>query len=149
MTAYMGIDPGAKGAIAVVGPELVIWDMPEEHAIVCAIQQLNAEHRIAFCCLETQQAMPKQGVVSMFKLGASYGYLKGVLDSLGIPWFAARAKEWQRDVGIPAKADKSVHVQVASRLFPTAELYGPKGGVKDGRADALLMAEYARRKCGR
>ena len=29
---------------------------------------------------------------------------------------------------------------IASRLYPKAELHGPKGGLLDGRSDALMIA---------
>ena len=34
---------------------------------------------------------------------------------------------------------------IASQLFPEAKLLGPRGGLRDGRCDALLIAEWGRR----
>ena len=36
--------------------------------------------------------------------------------------------------------------KIASALFPTADLKGKRGGKKDGRSDAILIAEYGRRR---
>ena len=35
------------------------------------------------------------------------------------------------------------------KLYPTAELYGNKGGLRDGRSDALGLAHFIRLKYGR
>ncbi len=66
----------------------------------------------------------------------------------GYPLILVAPKVWQKTLygGVPKGSDpKVITMGVASRLFPSVSLYGPKGGVKDGRADALLLAEYARR----
>jgi crossover junction endodeoxyribonuclease RuvC len=101
-----------------------------------------------FGVIEAQQAMPGQGVTSMFSVGQRYGLLTGLLIGLQIPFEAVRPQAWMRALGIPPKADKRAHVERALSLFPTAEVTGPRGGMKDGRADALLIAEYGRRTHG-
>ena len=32
--------------------------------------------------------------------------------------------------------------EIAQSLYPTAELHGKRGGLLDGRADALMIAHY-------
>ena len=42
--------------------------------------------------------------------------------------------------------EKDASVYRAQQLFPLAQLVGPRGGKYDGRAEALLIAEYGRRQ---
>jgi hypothetical protein len=46
-------------------------------------------------------------------------------------------------------ADKKKFVaSIALQLYPKAPLFGPKGGLLDGRADALMIAHYLSIKYG-
>jgi len=53
-------------------------------------------------------------------------------------------KVWQKEIGVQAtgKAIKQAVATIAHGLYPHAELYGPRGGLMDGRADALMIAHY-------
>ena len=147
---YIGIDPGASGAIAVINSNQDIYllkDWPGDEVQAAKIVEsifsegYGGEIRAA---IEKAHAMPKQGVSSTFKFGMNYGMWKGILASHGIPFREITPKTWQK--GVIAKAqDKKPAVAAAARMFPTAELYGPRGGKKDGRADALLIADWVRR----
>jgi len=149
MTVYIGIDPGADGAIALLasdGRVMSITDMPP-HAVTIR-EILECVQADKYVAIEAQQAMPGQGVTSMFSLGQRYGLLTGLLIGLQIPFEPVRPQAWMRSLGIPPKSDKRAHVERALSLFPTAEVKGPRGGMKDGRADALLIAEFGRRTHG-
>lgn len=96
------------------------------------------------CVIEDQQAFPAQGRSSCFALGLNLGQWRGIVAVLGIPYEIVRPRVWQGAVlcGLPP-GDKGAHRTMAQRLFPAADL----GSRKDqGRADALLIAEYARRQ---
>ena len=68
-----------------------------------------------------------------------------MLASFRLPFVEVAPRTWQK--GVIAKAqDKKPSVAAAGRLFPNAPLFGPKGGAKDGRADALLIAYYCLRQ---
>lgn len=148
---YIGIDPGANGAIAVIDPKQEIFmlqDWPgDETQAAKLMDKLFSKGTTGnlYAAIEKAQAMPKQGVVSMFKFGQNYGIWKGMLAAYGIPFREITPRTWQK--GVISKAqDKKPAVAAAGRLFPTAELYGPRGGKKDGRADALLIADWMRRQ---
>lgn len=76
-----------------------------------------------------------------------YGVWRGLLAAYGIPYDVVRPQVWKRTVGLPQKADKAASVALASRLFPrlSDQLVGPRGGLIDGLAEALLIAEHRRR----
>lgn len=149
MTVFIGIDVGKDGAIALLagdGRVMDIIDMPDHPETIREI--LTFVQPDKFVTIEAQQAMPGQGVTSMFSLGQRYGLLTGILVALQIPHEHVRPQAWMRAMQIPPKADKKAHVAKALALFPTAEVTGPRGGMKDGRADALLIAEHGRRTRG-
>jgi len=80
-------------------------------------------------------------------LGLGEGIFVGLLEGLEIPYEFVKPMIWQKHFGITkAKGDKKVQsYQVASQLFPAAELMTPRGRKLDGRSDALLIAEWGRR----
>lgn len=89
--------------------------------------------------------MPKQGSVSMFTFGENYGWLKGVLDMAEISYQEIAPQTWKKEFNL--NSDKAKSIEVARQLFPKVN-FTPAGCRKpsDGMAEALLMAEYARRK---
>jgi hypothetical protein len=149
MKAFMGIDPGASGAAALITADgqALVRDYPGDPSLAAElIRTWRIEYRIELAALESVHAMPKQGVSSMFKLGANFGAWLGILAALGVPHVLVRPQEWQR--GILTKGDgldtKIRSLTAARRQWPDVEL----GRKKDhGRADALHLAAYARQRC--
>ena len=144
--SYIGIDPGASGAVALLTTdgEALVEDYPGD-AVAAAdlIRQWRAVHKIELACLESVHAMPKQGVSSMFKLGQNFGSWQGILAALGIPHVLVRPQAWQ--AGVLSKGDgpdtKTQSLAAARRRWPDLELTRKKD---HGRADALHLAAHAR-----
>lgn len=145
--AYVGIDPGATGCAALIheaGHELMDW--PGDPALVVPrLADWLARFDVRLAALEKVGAMPGQGVVSMFSFGQNVGAWHGILAALAIPYVSPRPQDWQRGI-VDKKAGKdtkAASLATARRLFPNAAL----GRKKDhGRADALLLAWWARRQ---
>lgn len=145
--AFLGIDPGATGCAALIhagGHDLFDW--PGDAALVVPrLADWLAHFDVRLAALEKVGAMPGQGVVSMFTFGQNVGTWHGILAALGIPYVCPRPQDWQRGL-VDRKAGKdtkAASLATARRLFPDADL----GRKKDhGRADALLMAWWARRQ---
>jgi hypothetical protein len=151
---YLGLDPGKHGAVAVIcGETHEIHDMPlmregkKEHIDLVRLFEIISGVGAATACLEKQQAYPNQGSVSNFSTGYGYGALRMGLVATKMSFEEVHPKTWQKYFGI-SKDTKGQSCAIAGRLFPGASLYGPKGASKDGRADALLLAEYIRRRIG-
>ncbi len=155
---YLGIDPGLDGAVAAInarGKLIRIDDAPTltvkrgkgskrvylEGRMVAILQQYSAKE-VSMVALENVHAMPGQGVTSMFSMGIGFGLWRGILAALGLPVTHVAPTSWKRDMGIPTGADKGASIVCALQLFPGADLRRKKD---HGRADALLIAEYARR----
>lgn len=90
--------------------------------------------------------MPGQGVTSMFSFGLNFGWIQGMLTAYGIPFELVRPQKWKKEYSITG--DKNTSIAVCKRLFPDVSLLPTERCRKesDGMAEALLMAEYARRK---
>ena len=146
MTTILGIDPGVTGAIAALYDTGAhnVWDMSANpHDLYGLLETvINEDDGIGMAYLEKAQAMPKQGVVSMFNYGVGYGQILGILAACSVPYTLVTPPVWKRALGLTGKP-KEASRAMARQLFPTA----PLSRVKDhGRAEALLIAEWGRRR---
>jgi crossover junction endodeoxyribonuclease RuvC len=139
---YIGIDPGKNGAMCLLDNEnleFIDFDLKEYIAKLSKLSDIRA-------CIESVHAMPGQGVSSCFTFGQRLGELEGILMTLQIPYELVPPKTWQKACGIQPKSDKKTIANVITKLYPTADIYGSRGGLKDGRSDALGLAHYLRLK---
>lgn len=149
MTTYVGVDPGKMGAIAsLIGQSYDVINMPwlGKDLDIQAIKAYLITLPYPAVAVEYQQVFPAQGAVSAFTIGLGYGQLIGLLLGMGIPFETPRPVRWKKDLGIPIGSTKLAAITHARRLFPLAELVTPRGRLIDGRADALLIAEWRRRQ---
>lgn len=143
--AWIGIDPGLKGAAALLPRREVpqVQDWPGDPVAAADIlRSWGLEYDILLVGLEFVHAMPKQGSSSTFKLGLNAGVWEGIVATLGLPCLKPRPRDWQAGLVKPSDGPdpKARSLAVARRLFPEAEL----GRKKDhGRADALLISWWA------
>lgn len=147
-----GIDPGKSGAIAILdraGDLVAVYDMPTTKTSTGrqavdphGVAEILRKHEPSMTVLEQVATRPGEGAVGAFSFGTSYGVVLGVLAALGLRHKLTRPDAWKKQVGIPAKSEKSVSIAFAKRLVPSCAdaLAGPKGGLKDGRAEAVLLA---------
>lgn len=142
---YIGIDPGKSGAMALISDlvkrrVLVPFD---ETVYAKVLRDCIPEETRAV--IEHVGAMPGQGVTSMFNFGQNFGYIKGLLEAFQIPYELVRPQKWKKEFSITG--DKNSSIEVCKRLFPDVSLRRTERCRKDddGLAEALLIAEYARR----
>ena len=143
---YIGIDPGKKGgfgAIEEVGIQVKPWD---NALFIEYCRDIYRAGTKAVACVEKVGAMPGQGVTSMFNFGKSAGFIEGVLQAYGIPYQLITPQKWKKEFSLGHSKEDSI--TVCKRLFPSVKLLPTDRCKKesDGMAEALLMAEYARRK---
>ena len=144
---YIGVDPGASGSLAVINGDgevvsLIPFDEKEYKSILYGISVMPCS-----AVVEHVGAMPKQGVSSTFKFGQNFGFILGLMTAFEIPFELVRPQKWKKEFS--CTSDKNTSIAVAQRLFPKADLRRTPRCSKphDGHAEALLMAEYCRRKC--
>ena len=144
---YLGIDPGAKGGIALLHDthlELAVDFSKERFLDLMAF--LSREQETTRACVERVHSLPHQGVKSTFAFGQSFGWILGALDASEISYQLIEPQRWKKEFTL-INADKKKSIAVAKQLFPAAMLIPPGCRTPhDGIAEALLMAEYARRK---
>ncbi len=154
----IGIDPGKDGAIAFLGENLVkVYDCPStEQGMSRLLRGLPAS-------LSPRAAIEKQPRVIRFKnkkgdmqvvpatlLNRNYGMWRGILAAYNIPFELVTPARWRKIIDAPKKLKKKErYYQTACRFFPGVELTGPRGGIKDGRCVALLLALDLQRTCAR
>lgn len=144
---WIGIDPGAKGAMAILGnpdgPEIIPFDAKEYMA---RLWTLKTEYKDCICCIEAVQPIRGNGIIALFRLGQSYGWLLGMLDAIGIPYQPITPQKWKKEFGLTS--DKTQSIEVCRRLYPDTNLKRTDRSKKsdDNMAEALLMATYAKRK---
>ena len=142
---YIGIDPGQKGAWAMLDGEKVTVRPWNEEEFVETMQMLGQYGGPCRAALEHVSAMPGQGVTSMFTFGTGFGFLQGVLRACSIPYELVKPQKWKKAFSVTA--DKNTSIEVCKRLFPGVSLLPTERSRRDsdGMAEALLLAEYARR----
>lgn len=157
MMTYIGIDPGKKGALAFITEEGVrVHDMPldaddriDAQGIWILITSRVVNSKFSVCFLEKAQAMPGQGVTSTFNYGVEYGAIRAALQIACVPFQEIHPMKWKKEFTL-IKKEKADSVAVARQLFPDVPLVREKRGggdiLLDGRAEALLLAEYCRRQ---
>lgn len=158
VTAYMGIDPGLSGAIAVLWPDgsysvddtpvvpvikgkkrRMQYDIVAMHALLVGLILKMTDYGVAV--IEKASPMPKEGVVSSFRSGYGVGIWHALLAVSRLSWREVAPVTWKRAAGLLG-SDKNQSRLVAQRIFPLA----PLDRVKDhGRAEALLIADTARK----
>ncbi len=150
----LGIDPGLDGALAVLDGETVrLCDTPtcrtasgstlvDEMACILLRPYAGRAHAV----LEAVSGRPGQGTASARSIGPRVRALAGVPGGPG-DRAGVMPAVWKRALGLTG-ADKSASRGRAQALFP--QVRGDLQRVKDhGRAEALLLAEWARRRQGR
>ena len=97
----IGIDPGLSGGIAVLKDNIIknLYDMPvmsegkknkrqlNSAQLVKIIKENIQEKEETAIVVEQVNAMPGQGVTSMFNFGQTFGAIKGISAALGLPIF--------------------------------------------------------------
>lgn len=144
---YIGIDPGKKGAYAWYTDGVMRVRQWDDNYFAQDMHLLATMDHRPVACVEKVGAMPGQGTVSMFSFGQSFGFILGVLTAFGIPYQLVPPRKWKAEYGL-LNTQKQASVDVAKRLFPEVSFLPTERCRKesDGMSDAVLMAEYARRK---
>ena len=149
-----GIDPGISGAISILKNKKVleVYDMPTmidgkknkkqvNGSQIANIfkERINTEDEITVI-VEHVNAMPGQGVTSMFNFGQSFGVIKGVCSALSLPIYFTRPTKWKKHFNL-INVNKDASRTKAIEIYP--EISNKLSRKKDSnKADAILIARY-------
>ena len=151
----IGIDPGLSGAIAVLKNNKVLnlFDMPimsegkknkrqlNSALLVSLLKDniLNDEEDVAVV-VEQVNAMPGQGVTSMFNFGQTFGAIKGICAALELPIFFVRPSRWKKHFELINSSKDSSRTK-AIEMYP--KLSNQLAKKKDvNKSDAILIARF-------
>ena len=150
----IGIDPGVSGAISVLENKKVIdvFNMPTmidgkknkrqvNGSQVANIlkDSLGSEKEIAVV-VEHVNAMPGQGVTSMFNFGQTFGAIKGICAALSLPIFFVRPAKWKKHFEL-INSSKDASRTKAIEMYPSISNQLSKK--KDvNKSDAILIARF-------
>ena len=150
----IGIDPGLNGAIVVMknNKVLSVFDMPVMSEGKKNKRQLNSAQLTRIIkentlsnddinvVVEQVNAMPGQGVTSMFNFGQTFGAIKGVCAALELPIFFVRPAKWKKHFELINASKDSSRTKVIE-MYPT--LSNDLAKKKDvNKSDAILIARY-------
>lgn len=163
----IGIDIGKRGAIVV---------LPESKALINAMDPIampivgdQVDYHQLYRILKKYEGtdchviFEKLGVIfgtgksTAFSMGYQAGALEMACVALKLPYTKVPAKQWQKEMfqgveeitkkGKSSRDTKAMALIAAKRLFPDYKLTFGKATVPhDGAVDALLMAEYCKRR---
>ena len=150
----IGIDPGLNGAIVIMenNKVLSVFDMPVMSEGKKNKRQLNSAQLVRIIkentltnddinvVVEQVNAMPGQGVTSMFNFGQTFGAIKGVCAALELPIFFVRPAKWKKHFELINASKDSSRTKVIE-MYPT--LSNDLAKKKDvNKSDAILIARY-------
>jgi len=153
-----GIDPGVSGAISILENKKVIevFDMPTmvdgkknkrqvngaqvTNIIKERLDNEKEKEKEIVVVVEHVNAMPGQGVTSMFNFGQSFGVIKGICSALSLPIYFVRPTKWKKHFNL-IKTNKEASRTKVIEVYPeiSSKLHRKKDSNK---ADAILIARY-------
>ena len=150
----IGIDPGLSGAIAVLEHKkiLTLLDMPVMAEGKKNKKQLNSAQLVniikdntknceeAIVVVEQVNAMPGQGVTSMFNFGQTFGVIKGICAALKIPIYFVRPSKWKKHFDLIRSSKDASRTKVIEMYPSLSNLLSKKKDVN--KSDAILIAKF-------
>ena len=150
----IGIDPGLSGAIAILDNNKVLnlFDMPIMSEGKKNKRQLNSSHLVNLIkenieqneevavVVEQVNAMPGQGVTSMFNFGQTFGAIKGVCAALELPIYFVRPSKWKKHFELINSSKDSSRTKVIEMYPKLSNQLTKKKDVN--KSDAILIARF-------
>ena len=136
----IGIDPGLSGAIAILENNKVlnIFDIPVmsegkknkrqlNSALLVSLlkENLNNNNDEVAVVVEQVNAMPGQGVTSMFNFGQTFGAIKGLCAALNLPIFFVRPSKWKKHFELINSSKDSSRTK-AIEMYPSWQINYPR-----------------------
>ena len=150
----IGIDPGITGGISILENKKVIevYDTPtmidgkknkrqvNGAQVTNIIKERLSSNKDVVVVVEHVNAMPGQGVTSMFNFGQSFGVIKGICSALSLPIYFVRPAKWKKHFNL-IKTNKEASRTKVIEIYP--EISSKLSRKKDSnKADAILIARF-------
>jgi len=118
------------------------------------LKDLSVKYHITMAMTEDVHSVRMASAKANFTFGGNVREAEVLLRLQSFGFDKVQPKAWQKYIGItkkkgvkrtPAELKKEVAEKCKS-LYPGCPIYGPKGGLLDGRSDALMIAHYCAHK---
>lgn len=145
-----GIDIGLDGGVAVLkddGTVVAAHRMPRtvsahgKHVVDAKALHGLVPASCALVVIEFTHTFGHESRSACFSFGRSTGKTQAVLELLRVPFSEVTPQMWKAEVLEGTKKDKAAAIGYCKARWPRLDFGG-----HDGVADALCMAEYARRQ---
>lgn len=158
---HAGIDPGYNGGIGLISGDakvVQVWDMPitgtgrdrqiDMPELESVFKRL-ARYPALRLLMEYPTTRPGEGAERSKRFGEQLGILRMGMHCLGLPGELIAPNLWKARLGLPGKQEADALKRCVAywdRQYPSCPglVRGPRGGIKDGRLDALLIAHFSR-----
>ena len=150
----IGIDPGLSGAIVILenNKVLKLFEMPvmaegkknkrqlNSARLVNIFKENSSNNEEVAVVVEQVNAMPGQGVTSMFNFGQSFGAIKGVCAALNLPIFFVRPSKWKKHFELINSSKDASRTKVIEMYPKLSNQLTKKKDVN--KSDAILIARF-------
>ena len=150
MKVVIAIDPGKSGGVAVSAfGKTFCHPMPgtegDRLELIRDFKRMSdVEGADCICVLEQVGGFVGKGQPgsAMFKFGEGYGFLMGVVQTLGIKLVRVRPQDWQKVFGLGTASSCANPREWKNKLKAEAQRRFPDLNVSLKTADALLILEF-------
>jgi crossover junction endodeoxyribonuclease RuvC len=120
----LAVDPGINNGFAVFDGEqklLLASEFPiagegaGRRLLLGGLRDLIAKFSVTSCILEDGQAMPRQGVSSVYRYARACGQIEGALNALGVAVTFVRPAVWKKHYGTAAGSKNGMRALAAQR----------------------------------
>jgi len=158
-TLYLGIDPGKKGGLAIIGnsnTDLVYMPMPGTERDLWNFMGIYVgDGSNIRAVIEKVHSMPSQSAQSGFTFGRGYGSVRMAMIAKKVSFDEIDPRAWMKALKIPPRKAglnqdqwKQVLRGIAQQWYPNLPIWEERGskGRQLAVADAILLATYCKRK---
>lgn len=150
MIRFIGIDPGAHGAVAIIyGDSIVLHDLTGDIGDYWyAMTNLTEPDVPTVVYVEDVHGRPGQSCVANTTFMKLAGYAELLGFSIADSFNKVSPQTWKKFYGLTGKKGetktqkKHRSIELAKEMYPSVA--GELTASKDGRAEALLIADYGR-----
>jgi crossover junction endodeoxyribonuclease RuvC len=146
----ISIDPGLSGGLAYQRdgqPAQAVSMPPTEGDVLELLKEWAADPASTVAVIEEVSGFAGVGQPGsgMFKFGRGFGFLLGVLQTIGVRVELVRPQKWQKALSLGTASGCASKVAWKNKLKAAAQRLYPALKVTLATADALLILEYANR----
>ena len=164
-----GVDPGFEGAVATLrtsdGLLDAVWDMPlrpkrpglKREVDIDVLNAIFVEihgRGVSEVKLEWPTTRPEESAEASKRFGVGLGNVEALVVANGMKLDRVAPNHWKQSLGLTGKKNTRTTPLEARKLacdeclrlvtnVSRKTLYGPRGGAKDGRAEAILIAFWS------